>query len=424
MNWHTSKYWSILRRNMSEAKTHANRKQKKNRRRNNSNSNSHPSHKPPVIVTRDFQSVFHKQCMAARYKVYSPMSIAAKASDLRRRYEASIQNRPTGPSIPGSKETSDVTDELDRLTLNSRAHEIEDSNVGRLFDNLIVIPDVKSPRAVYVCTGTNLHAFVRGPDSIRCEKKLAREIFGLQGESQDRVAQPFDGMIPFKVSCAQCLLTSNYPNGFVAVLGDTAEELQPVIDRARIAADAKRKKGQFHSDHADFVCAICLSTLQSLNRSGNTRNASSQLYVDLMAQLTSCGVQLSTETRGDNVRNLNVKLGHHLTSILRMLGKDHDDKYVMILGYQKESMKLELDLPGGKRHLGETTLDGAVRETEEECSLRLDIEWLASRMPVRFGGKHADPSGGDTEVTVLEPTSRSEKGNVFLVLVKPKLVDE
>ncbi|EJK77694.1 hypothetical protein THAOC_00457 [Thalassiosira oceanica] len=412
---------------MSEAKTHVKRKQKKNRRQgNNSNSYSHPSrHKPPAIVTSDFQSVFHKQCMAARYKVYAPMSIAAKASDLRRRYEASVQNRPKSPPIaPDSKEaTADVMGELDRLTLNSRTHEIDDSTDGRLFDNLIVIPDVKSPRAVYVCTGTNLHAFVRGPDSIRCEKKLAREIFGHQRESQDRVVQPFDGTIPFKVSCAQCLLTSNYPNGFVAVLGDTAEELQPTIARARIAADAKRKKSQFHSDHADFVCAICLSTLQLLNRAGNTRSASSQLHVDLMSQLSNCGVQLS-ETRGDDVHNLQVKLGHHLTSILRMIGKDHDDKYVMILGYQKYPMKLELDIPGGKRHLGETTLDGAVRETEEECSLRIDTEWLASRMPARFGGKHVNPSGEDTEVSVLEPTSRSDMGNVFLVIEKPKLVDE
>ena len=413
---------------MSEAsrQTHGNRKQKKNRRGgNNSNSHSSPN-KPPAIVTRDFQSVFHKQCMAARYKVYAPMSIAAKASDLRKRYETSIKNRPKSPTIaPDSKgTTADVTGGLDRLTLYSRTHEIGESSDGRLFDNLIVIPDVKSPRAVYVCTGTNLHAFVRGPDSIRCEKKLAREIFGQQEESQDRVAQPFDGNIPFKVSCAQCLLTSNYPNGFVAVLGDTAEELQPTIDRARVAADAKRKNNQFHSDHADFICAICLSTLQALNRAGNTRNASSQLYADLVSQLSNCGVVLSAETRGDDVRNLHVKLGHHLTSILRMLGKDHDNKYVMILGYQKEPMKLELDLPGGKRHLGETTLDGAVRETEEESSLRIDTDWLASRMPARFGGKQVDPGGGDTEVSVLEPTSRSEKGNVFLVMVKPKLADE
>ncbi|KAG7361280.1 hypothetical protein IV203_036380 [Nitzschia inconspicua] len=41
------------------------------------------------------------------------------------------------------------------------------------------------------------------------------------------------------------------------------------------------------------------------------------------------------------------------------------------------SISIELDLPGGKRHLGESSFDCAIRETLEETSLLVDDTWHA-----------------------------------------------
>jgi len=43
---------------------------------------------------------------------------------------------------------------------------------------------------------------------------------------------------------------------------------------------------------------------------------------------------------------------------------------------KKRNNTWQLDLPGGKRHLGESTFQCAIRETEEETSLVVDETWL------------------------------------------------
>ena len=51
----------------------------------------------------------------------------------------------------------------------------------------------------------------------------------------------------------------------------------------------------------------------------------------------------------------------------------------------KNQSSWALDLPGGKRHLGEQSFEGAIRETEEESSLKIDERWLSERSP-RYDG--------------------------------------
>lgn len=66
---------------------------------------------------------------------------------------------------------------------------------------------------------------------------------------------------------------------------------------------------------------------------------------------------------------------------------------------------------GGKRHLGESTLESLVREVKEECSLELDKEWLMERLSRRYGGVLDEKS---EDIHVLE--SEKESGNVYFVL--------
>ena len=54
------------------------------------------------------------------------------------------------------------------------------------------------------------------------------------------------------------------------------------------------------------------------------------------------------------------------------------------MAYSAQAGRLELDLPGGKRNLGESTWDGLVRESQEETSLRLDSSWIMEdRQPLK-----------------------------------------
>jgi hypothetical protein len=56
------------------------------------------------------------------------------------------------------------------------------------------------------------------------------------------------------------------------------------------------------------------------------------------------------------------------------------------MGYVYGPYLLTLDLPGGKRHLGESTLRGVIREVEVECSLAMDYEYLFSNVSDLYGG--------------------------------------
>ena len=101
-------------------------------------------------------------------------------------------------------------------------------------------------------------------------------------------------------------------------------------------------------------------------------------------QLQDGGVQVDCITNGILTNSqAKVKLGHHLSTLLRMMEGRKKDKdlakftHWMVLGYAVGPDSWLLDLPGGKRHLGESTLDCAVRETEEECSVTIDREWIS-----------------------------------------------
>ena len=94
------------------------------------------------------------------------------------------------------------------------------------------------------------------------------------------------------------------------------------------------------------------------------------------------------------------------------------------MGCIDNSHAIELDLPGGKRHLGETTLQGVIREVEEECSLQIDYDWLVDNISNRYGGNNKDMTTGEEEeggIQVLEPrkVKGSVSGDAFFVMTPP-----
>ena len=130
-----------------------------------------------------------------------------------------------------------------------------------------------------------------------------------------------------------------------------------------------------------------------------------------------------------------IKLGHHLSSLLYILsesrerkGLPRDVKCVMVTGYVDCPYLLTLDLPGGKRHLGESTLRGVIREVEEECSLAIDYKYLFSKVSERYGGglglttttTNANVNDDYEDAIVQVLTSRGKDcHDVFFVMTPP-----
>jgi len=415
-----------------------------------STSNQQTNHKKPInIETINFQSIFHnKLCRAAKYKVHAPQCSCPKVDKLRQRYKSTQikakTNNETATTTSGNiggysndqiqfDIDGNITHQLSQLDITS-PNSNDDNNP---FDNLIVLPDTKgSNPSIYSCTNTNLQSFQKN-NGISCEQKLAIEIFGnTSTTTTDKVHSTNKKKIPpFKVNCAICILTTHQRNGFVAIISNSYDELQSTITSARKSTLMKQSNGKkLHADHAHFVCALKLSSLYSLLSAGKTRSKNEMVTKDILIQIRNDnGVDCLSSEMTNESASVQIKMGHHLTSLLWLLQDDkqppkssnNNVKYIMVMGYIDSSHAIELDLPGGKRHLGETTIQGVIREVEEECSLQIDHDWLVGNVSKRYGGNNKDMTTREEEegggIQVLEPrkVKGSVSGDAFFVMSPP-----
>lgn len=299
----------------------------------------------------------HNDCKALRYKVHKPQAGCSKLLKM-------VQHHDNAGDV------------LANVKLEN----------GKV-DALVVVPDTKQ-KFIYVCKDTTLRVFEEHP--FRAEKKLRDEIFGKSSEIETA---------GFKLSCASCLLFDHEPNGFCLVASSTPSLIDMVCDRSRSNRREKEAMGiDLHHDHAHFVATLPSSALRNLQRA-KTRAQTGQAVDEILGHLSSQGVNVgqSEEFTGS------VEIGHHLSSVLALTVRQKDEEFWFVMGYD-DRKSLELDLPGGKRHLGEAALEGAIRETEEETSLLWDDSWVKS---------------------VLQSKKSSERGNRYFVLHPPeKFVDD
>jgi hypothetical protein len=115
--------------------------------------------------------------------------------------------------------------------------------------------------------------------------------------------------------------------------------------------------------------------------------------------------------------NTSIKIGHHLNRAIdffkdRKKEKDNNED-IFILTTIIQTMHstgrvvLDIDIPGGKRHLGESSLECALRETLEETSLSIERSWIV-----------------DVEHPLRSQKSPDESCNVFYEVVPPTPHDD
>jgi len=213
-----------------------------------------------------------------------------------------------------------------------------------------------------------------------------------------------------KVSCASCLLECE-PNGFVCISSPSLSTVRYACHQANLNASKKKidmnnnnndnnnnknknkNNGKLHSDHAQYLCALSKKNLSFLLKRKYNPNDKVELLKVLSEQGVPCdddyeaksgsitnNVPKNGNANGNANNNVDLIMGHHLKSLLIILLNDNDQmnrdtKYIMVMIYddsKRGKRKFTLDLPGGKRYLGESSMEGATRELEEETSLIID----------------------------------------------------
>ena len=152
-------------------------------------------------------------------------------------------------------------------------------------------------------------------------------------------------------------MLSHIPNGVACIVHQNKDKIESVIDESE---KLKNSKEQLHHDHAQFLLPVQVCDLR------NERS-----YWD---EINSKGYSIRTLRRHHYIFK-----GHHLRTMLTLsLEKKLNilDSHFILTMFSLRDNKWTLDLPGGKRHLGEDTFDCMIRETEEETSVKIEKWWI------------------------------------------------
>eukprot|EP00980_Cylindrotheca_fusiformis_P028596 scaffold22615_cov97-Cylindrotheca_fusiformis.AAC.2 len=247
------------------------------------------------------------------------------------------------------------------------------------------------------------------------------------------------------IVCAACSLEEE-PNGFACVMSSDRDVVQSVCDLTRQRIIDSSEEGRA-KDHGDFIVILPSSLLHRLRASiqarGEQEKAGRGLQIDsstattnsiteeVMAHIMQQDISLPEAEERERVE---LSLGHHLDALLLQM-PDRKKKnvqeaesspyWLLLNGFIKDNKKnrknttnsntnassikedspsngavafLEFDLPGGKRRLGETSLQTAIRESQEEMSLVWDERWV-----IRIYQNHSHPFEKVNRVYVLRP---------------------
>lgn len=338
------------------AKNHQSSRRPKQKRKTPSNP------RPLQVYTTDFQAL-HLKCQsvgaaAIKYKVDSSSVTTKYKVHMPGCNCQKLKKRINEGNFVFVENENGPSDQEDNSTTAMEAL--------NALDGLIVVPDTKSISFLYLCRNTQASIFAENPLSTELElKKMIYASSFPQDESS------------IKVNGAACLLQIE-PNGFACVVSSDSDLIDLVRDTTRKRIEEKKSSDLLYADHGDFLLTLPQGLLWKAKQS-KTRNSGKQVRDELLGHMAEQGIDIHKESE----REVELKLGHHLDSILQLIPKPKgEERYWLIYGHDdstEQKISFELNVPGGKRHLGETSLEAAIRETEEEISLVWDERWITKQ---------------------------------------------
>lgn len=312
------------------------------------------------VFTSRFMDM-HAKYQAARYKVHRP----GCSCSIMKRIRKKLAEAPWSVVGLDSVETKSMEANDTAIT--------GETDLSSGLDGLVVLSHNQPVDAIYLCLDTGDESILQ--NAVRAELKLKEELFP---STTARTELP---KLKFKVSCAQCMLAYE-PNGFVCVSSPSLQTVETARDLARKGAEQKEKNGfALHSDHARDVCAIPRRALWAL-AVAKTRGQTAVATLAVLDQMRRQGVSLEDDDNRKADDKLpssrSIKMGHHLVSLLHITQreKNADSAFWLVMVESITSSECTIDLPGGKRHLGESCFESAIRETAEETSLQIDQAWV------------------------------------------------
>ena len=126
-----------------------------------------------------------------------------------------------------------------------------------------------------------------------------------------------------------------------------------------VSACSTTPQYEYH-DNAQYLLSFKLSTrLQS-----KTMLPGEKRFM-LKHIVQTCGIS------NIDINKYDLVIGHHLSEALDIMKMHKMGNRFAMITVNVKGDEVQIDLPGGKRHMGENTKDCAIRETEEETSLDL-----------------------------------------------------
>ncbi len=338
-----------------------------------------------------FLQSFGNHTNAKRLKVHQPNCKCTKIQQLKHKF-TSYRN--------------DKSDDQSRSLLSSTEY---------INNRFIVVPDDSTIKSIFVYYAnddrslSSSNRYDNAKSVLFHETKLLHQICHDYdhhnnettsiNNDNDNVSHHFGIPPSIKISCANCLLEIE-PNGFTCILSKSKSTIQSVVHNAN---QHKKRKNVLHADHVHYLCTIPLQLLLDLSlcnfkmkmakkkKNDNEMDKMKILFQTLIKTFVNCIEQegiitnddptTATMTKNDD-KHVDIDIGYHLSAILRLVSsnnKKNQSQYIMVTLMQHSKSDYcvwEVNIPGGKRHLGESSWQCAIRETEEETSLVINDDWL------------------------------------------------
>lgn len=292
---------------------------------------------------------------------------------------------------------------------------------------LVVLPDMKNIRNIFFLA-PNMEQINPSSDTITNPEYRRNLETLLQTHLFPAEYLPEKKLPPYKVSCASCLLKLEN-NGFVCVASKDSSTIHSIIQLANQRKEEKmarkstgtcvKDKSSLHGDHAFLLLALPRRSLWNIAKKNVPEfevNVVMQMFLSQVKDInyddhfsrTYADTLKEIYNDGEGATNTTFHLGPHLDSVLRMtksscaasganaverynqprieekgeIKEEDEEDWWLVMVENKPNLKnntkriiWNLDIPGGKRHLGETSLQCAIRETEEETSLVVHETW-------------------------------------------------
>ena len=343
------------------------------------------SHEEALVLYWNFQELISYQKMRPDFKVHMPNCRCKKMAPVHQKVALAAPR----PSIL-SKGRWQGGNEMSKRVSRGQRRQGEGS--------LIVVHNCSRVTAAFACAGTSTHRW--NDDPRRCEETLREAIFDSSLKHQ------------VKVSCAQCVLEVN-PNGAVVIIG-YHHEMMGLATTAKMRAEEKKgadeingasggkgEKSSLHHDHAHLIMALPVPLVAACLSKTATRTDMNNLYAWALGGkvgVSSCSSNSESDSRDETSGHFPlftrkpkpIEFKHHLQCVWFKQSKDPlfffrnaggqipqlsaaslDELLVLVMAYD-DGDHWTLDLPGGKRHLGEDVWTCARRETFDSVNSTFD----------------------------------------------------